>query len=103
MISAATDEVFMALEFEWDPEKASANAAKHRVDFEEASTVFGDLRSMTVYDSIHSIGEDRFVTIGCSNRQRVLVVCHTDRVGKVRLISARVAKRHERQQYEEGI
>ncbi|MFH1146451.1 MAG: BrnT family toxin [Pseudomonadota bacterium] len=57
----------MPLIFEWDETKALANIQKHGVSFEEAATVFFDPLSLTIYDNQHSIGEDRFIDIGCSN------------------------------------
>jgi uncharacterized protein len=91
----------MALTFEWDPSKAQANIAKHGVDFPEAATVFADPLSLTVPDPDHSVGEQRYVTIGVSYRQRVVVVAHTDAEARVRIISARRATRAERRHYEE--
>ena len=91
----------MGLSFEWDPDKAATNARKHRVTFDEASTVFSDPLSVATFDPLHSDDEDRFVIIGVSERQRVLVVCFTDRNERIRLISARVASKKERKQYEE--
>jgi hypothetical protein len=91
----------VSLTFEWDPEKARQNEAKHGVSFPEASTVFGDPLSITVPDPDHSIGEARFLTIGMSHRQRLLVVAHTDRDDVIRLIHARVATRSEREAYEQ--
>ena len=91
----------MALEFEWDPAKAAANYRKHRVRFEEAATAFGDPRSITIPDPDHSVGEDRFILIGRSQLSRVLVVVHLERGARLRLISARLATRRERQRYEE--
>lgn len=90
------------MDFEWEPGKAKLNFAKHAVAFQEASTIFGDPFAATVPDPDHSRSESRFVTIGLSSQQRVLVVCHTDRGQRTRLISAREATRHERRQYEEG-
>ena len=58
----------MALNFEWDANKAKSNLAKHRISFEEASTVFGDPRSLTIPDPVHSELEDRFITLGSSHR-----------------------------------
>lgn len=87
---------------EWDSEKAKRNFNKHRVTFEEAATVFGDLLSVTIDDPLHSRGEHRLVTIGTSNRNRFLVVVHTDRGDWVRIISARTATRAERIDYEQG-
>ena len=91
----------MELFFEWDPAKARRNLAKHRVSFHEASTAFGDPLSMTIGDPLHSKEEDRFVLIGRSCRNRVLVVVHTEREGRLRIISARPATRKERLHREE--
>lgn len=91
----------MSFTFEWDPQKARQNEAKHGVFFSEASTVFGDAFSVTIPDQDHSIGEARFLTIGMSHRQRLLVVAHTDRDDVIRLIHARAATRSERKVYEE--
>ncbi|HYF48353.1 MAG TPA: BrnT family toxin [Planctomycetota bacterium] len=90
------------MDFEWDAAKAAQNDRKHRVSFEEAATVFGDSLSLTIYDPEHSKDEDRFITIGLSDRQRLLVVVHSDRNDVVRIISARRATNRERKQYEEG-
>jgi uncharacterized DUF497 family protein len=92
----------MSLEFEWDEDKARKNLKKHGVSFEEASTIFGDPLSLTIPDPQHSEEEDRFVTLGESNRKRFLVVVSTDRGDAIRIISARVATRRERKEYEEG-
>lgn len=92
----------MPLQFEWDDNKARANLAKHDVSFEEASTVFADAGSITIPDPAHSQAEDRFVVLGQSHRQRLLVVVHTERGDKIRLISARRASRNERRHYEEN-
>ena len=89
--------------FEWDEARAKANLAKHGVSFEQASTVFGDPLSLTIRDPLHSDDEDRFVTIGVSADYRVLVVVHTDREGRIRIISGRLAVRREMKDYEEGI
>ncbi len=56
----------MSLDFEWDDEKAESNLRKHQVSFAEAATVFGDPLARTFYDPDHSLGEDRFITIGLS-------------------------------------
>ena len=92
----------MALSFEWDENKAKANFAKHEIGFEEASTVFGDPRSLTIPDPIRSAVEDRFVIIGASHRGKLLVVVHTERGENIRIISARLASRGERRSYEEN-
>jgi len=91
----------MALTFEWDTNKARWNLAKHGVSFEESSTVFGDPRSLTIPDPVHSKVEERFVTIGTSHRGKLLVV-NTERGDNIRIISARVASRRERKSYEES-
>jgi len=90
------------MEFEWDNEKAAANLRKHRVSFEEASSVFGDPLAVTFRDPDHSIGEIRWLTFGVSRSAVLLVVSHTQRGKRVRLISARRAIRAERKIYEEG-
>ena len=90
----------MGIYFEWDPAKAAANYRKHGISFDEAVSVFRDDRSITVYDPDHSsMAEDRFITIGASVWDRVLVVVHCDRGEGIRLISARQATPREREQY----
>jgi uncharacterized protein len=90
------------MEFEWDPDKAERNHAKHGVAFPEAATILGDPLALTFYDPDHSDDEDRFLTFGLSAEGRVLVVSHTDRDDRTRIISARAATRRERRIYEEG-
>ncbi len=90
----------MAVTFEWDGRKARQNSAAHGVSFEEAATAFGDLLSLTIEDPVHSTEEERFVTIGESSRERLLVVVHTERGDVIRLISARPATARERSDYE---
>ena len=90
----------MGLVFEWDPDKADRNARTHGVSFDEASTTFRDPLSVTIGDPLHSEGEARFVLIGHSIRNRVLVVVHTERRDRVRVISARRATRKEIRSYE---
>ena len=92
----------MALTFEWDANKAKSNLGKHGIRFEEASTVFGDPRSVTIPDPAHSGLENRFITVGTSHRGKLLVVVHTEGGDNIRIISARVASRRERRNYEEG-
>lgn len=91
----------MNIEFEWDPRKAAANVRKHGVTFEEAVTAFADPHSITIPDPDHSAGEARFILIGRSAVQRLLVVVHLERGVPIRLISARLAARRERRTYEE--
>jgi len=90
------------LRFEWDPEKAAENLAKHGVSFEEAATVFRDALSATGSDPDHSVDEERFITFGLSTAGRLLVVAHTDRDDTIRIISARPVTPREREIYEEG-
>jgi uncharacterized DUF497 family protein len=88
------------MQFEWDREKAKKNLKKHRVSFDEAMTVFYDPLSATFNDPDHSIDEERFITIGYSSRDRLLVVAHTEREKTIRIISARTATAHERKRHE---
>lgn len=89
------------MEFEWHPEKDRESQATHGVSFEEASTVFGDPFALTIADPDHSEDEKRFLTTGYSNRQRLIIVAHTDRDDRVRVISAREVTAAERRVYEE--
>jgi uncharacterized DUF497 family protein len=89
-------------DFEWDDEKAESNVEKHGVTFDEAATVFDDPLAATTADLGHSDGEDRFLTVGMSARNRILVVIHTDREGRTRIISAREATSREQKGYEDG-
>ena len=92
----------MALTFEWDKKKAAANFRKHGVSFEEAATAFGDRLSVTIADPDHSRGEDRFILVGLSASGRLLVVAHAERLDTIRIISARLATRGEKVNYEES-
>jgi len=87
--------------FEWDSRKAESNARKHGVTFEEASTVFADPLGLLMPDPDHSLSEERYLVLGMSNRQRLLVVAFAERPPRTRLISARLATRRERRCYEE--
>ncbi|MFI5304196.1 MAG: BrnT family toxin [Nitrospiria bacterium] len=90
----------MGMKFEWDDDKARKNLKKHKVSFEEAVTVFGDFLSITISDSTHSETEDRWIIIGESNKHRLIVVVHSERRDRIRIISARQATLHERKEYE---
>jgi len=90
------------VEFEWDPDKATVNLKRHRVDFNGAAGVLEDPLSTTFPDETHSEEEIRFLTIGASHRGRILVVAHTERDDTIRIISARRATRREREFYEQG-
>jgi hypothetical protein len=87
--------------FEWDPEKADANLQKHAVSFDEASTVFGDPLSLLMPDPDHPADEERYIVLGKSAHQKLLVVAFAERPPNTRLISARRATRAERKRYEE--
>lgn len=89
------------LQFEWDPSKAAANLRKHGVDFAEATTVFGDPLSLTITDPTHSGEEPRLAILGLSHQRRLLVVVHTLKEERIRLISARPATRKEQRDYAE--
>ena len=91
----------MSLQFTWDPQKAASNLRKHKVGFPEGATAFADPLSLTIPDPDHSVGEERFVLIGQSERRRLVVVAHVERGDLIRIISARLATRRERKTYEE--
>ena len=88
--------------FEQDPNKVRRNIEAHGISFDEASTAFGDTLSLTIHDPLHFEEEDRFILIGNSVRNRLLVVIHTERGENVRIISAKKATKKERNQYEEN-
>ena len=89
------------MEFEWAPAKAAVNLRKHRVSFDEAVTVFADFFSVTTPDPDHSHEELRYITVGRSSRERLIMVAHAERRGRIRIISARKLTRSERSAYEE--
>ena len=91
----------MVLGFEWDPRKAAANLAKHKVSFEEEATVFGDPLGRILADPRHSSVEERAVLLGFSKERRLIAVMYVDRAEVIRIISARLATHHERKNYEE--
>lgn len=90
------------MKFDWDENKASGNLSKHEISFEEAKTVFSDVLYVDFYDPDHSDAEERYLIIGESNRERLLIVSYTERGDSIRLISAREVTRSEREVYEEG-
>jgi len=89
------------MEFEWDSDKATRNVSKHGVSFHDAASVFGDPLSLTFYDPDHSDDEDRYLTFGQTTSGRFVVVSHTDRDDRIRIISARPLTRRERTSYEQ--
>ena len=89
------------MRFEWDPRKAERNLKRRRTSFAEASTVFYDPLAKTIADPDHSSTEQRELTLGQSHTGRLLIVSHTQRQDRIRIISARIPTRSERRQYEE--
>ena len=90
------------IRFTWDEVKANRNILKHKVSFEEALTVFFEPLSASFDDPDHSSArEQRYLTIGYSDRGRLLIVSHTEQSGTIRIISARKATAHERKRHEE--
>ena len=88
--------------FEWDTNKAELNLRKHSVTFEEATSVFADPMLITVVDDEHSVDEERYIAIGLSGQGRVLMIAHTDRHGRIHIISVRKATKDEEQFYAEA-
>jgi len=97
----------MKLIFDWDENKARQNLRNHKVAFQEAKTVFNDPMLVTFDDQDHSDYEERFISIGVSSNNRLLLVVHTEQERKadtilVRIISSRKVTKHERRTYEEN-
>ncbi len=95
------------LRFEWDRRKELVNFRNHRVEFEEAKTVFYDERAIEFYDEYHSSSEARFLMIGLSSKFRILLVSYTIRETSdedlIRIISSRKATKKEQQVYFERV
>ena len=93
------------MKFEWDRKKENTNIKKHDVTFEQASYVFSDPFGLNRYDETHSDNEERWVLLGKSLNETILLVAHTfrDNDGKefVRIISARRATKKEEKFYKE--
>ena len=96
----------MQLLFEWDPVKAASNLKKHGLDFETAARVFDDPLALSMPDEENADQETRWITLGEVGDQKLVVVVHTWRENRtttrVRIISARLATRHEERQYQDG-
>jgi hypothetical protein len=90
------------MNFEWNLQKAILNYKKHEVSFEKACTVFKDTLSTTFPDLDHSIQEERYLIIGLSGKNRILVISHLYKGQTIRIISARLATKRERTFYEYG-
>ena len=97
----------MNYNFEWDLNKAKNNISKHKISFEDATSVFKDKNAISIYDEKHSLKEDRWITIGLDTKTRTLVVIHTfitiDKDNcNIRVISARKANKQEKMVYQKG-
>jgi hypothetical protein len=90
------------MKIEWDPIKANLNLRKHGVPFEEAATAISDPMAVTGPDPDHSLYEERYITLGVSERGRLIVVSHTEEGETIRIISARRASKGEQELYEKG-
>ena len=89
------------MKFEWHPPKAESNLKKHGVSFEEAASLFDDPHQYHYRDDIHSIGEQRFICLGFSEQNRLLMLVYTEPVrDTIRIISAREANASEEEEYE---
>ncbi len=97
----------MKIVFEWDKNKARTNLEKHKISFDEARTIFSDPLLVTFVDELHSNKEERFISIGLSESNRVLLAVHLEREEQnetivIRIISCRKATLTERKKYEKG-
>ncbi len=97
-----THAIKVDIEFDWDPAKARENEKKHGISFREGATAFADGLSYTIPDPDHSAGEQRFLLLGLTTNARLVVVSHTERGDRIRLISARPASSRERMDYEQN-
>ena len=97
-----TQVIKMDIEFDWDPAKARENEKKHGIAFREGATAFADRLSYTIPDPGHSVGEQRFLLLGLTTNARLVVVSHTERGDRIRLISVRPASSRERMDYEQN-
>lgn len=87
------------MKIEWDTNKNDVNVKKHHISFETAARVFLDENRLDYYDIVHSMNEDRYITIGLV--EEVIAVVYTLRKTRIRIISARLATRKERELYYE--
>jgi hypothetical protein len=98
------DNMTINYNFEWDPNKANENQNKHAVTFDEAATVFKDSKALSIYDTDHSEDEGRWLTLGISEKGRLMVVARTfreegDDSAIIRIISSRKATKQELNTY----
>jgi uncharacterized DUF497 family protein len=96
--------IINGLFFEWDLEKEALNIAKHKISFGEATHAFFDLNAQVYFDPEHSESEERYIILGYTITQGLLVVCHCYRNDDeiVRIFSARTATATEAAQYRRG-
>ena len=92
----------MGLAFEWGSAKARRNLKKHGISFREGATAFADMLSYTIPDSEHSVEEQRFLLLGLTSKGQLVVISHTERSDRIRIISVRAASSRERKQYEQN-
>ncbi len=93
------------IRFAWNETKAQANLLKHKISFNEATSVFSDDNARLIYDPDHSLEEERFLLLGLSYKLKILIVVHCikDEGNEIRIISARKASKKEQKQYGEYI
>jgi uncharacterized protein len=90
----------MEMEYDWDPVKAASNLKKHRITFQDASTVFDDPLRVEANVTKPEYGEVRYIAIGMMHDGRMTAVVYTDRESKRRIISARNVRKDEQQEYD---
>ena len=93
------------IQFEWDNNKNAINIKKHKISFEEASTVFYDDKAILFDDPEHSYEEERFLIIGTTTLSKICIVSHCYREDDeiIRIISARKATKSEQTVYEKNL
>lgn len=96
----------MNYNFDWDPYKSKQNIKKHKISFEIATEIFQDFMAISLFDEEHSTKEDRWITIGKSINNQLIVIIHTFKIESnnqclIRIISARKATKSEIKQYED--
>lgn len=92
------------MNYEWDEVKEKLNIAKHKVNFSEAKSVFSDEYGLIIFDKDHSNDEERFLLLGMSDKERILLVVHCYKQGDtIRIISARKATKKEKSSYKERL
>jgi len=90
------------MKFDWNSKKAEINLKKHGISFEEVITVWNDYFFIDFFDEKHSVEENRFLIVGESDQNRLLIVSYTEIADIIRIISAREITSKERRDYEHG-